>query len=371
MRRIVRKGRVDVLIVSFGALSDLEPALASLRAQSVAPDQIFIWHNGPRFSESDRALFGPDVTLAWSGENLGFGGGINRLWALSKASHVVVMNPDVVLQADCLVKLISEMEKQPTAVLFGAALTEHGPGAESRINAYGQKLSFDFVGINTDRGLDAHTFDLQVQPRAFEAGSRYLGPSGALFGVNRAAWDSCCPGPLFPESLFLYMEDVALAIRVRRAGGEIRFVPSARGQHAFSASTGRRSGLKLYYVERNRLWVLRALWGLKAAMAATPFTVARLAAYTAWGRYRKHRKQRRVPPAELQDRAAVDAAGVGRNEADSVTPELARALIRAWRDGFRTRPNELITYLGPEKAPADLWAYLAPLRAQLSDPTAD
>jgi N-acetylglucosaminyl-diphospho-decaprenol L-rhamnosyltransferase len=338
----------DVLVTSYGSIEALQPLVDSLRAQTIPPRSIAIWHNGPHFSPSMRSHFGPGVQLLFTGENLGYGGACNRLFERVGEGRALIVNPDVELETDCLERLAQIFVEKPGAMIVGGALVNTGPDGSSRVNAYGQRLTMDLVGINTDRGRTTAPFVEEALQVKGEAGSRYLGPSGALFAVDRTHWmASFGSDPLFCESLFLYMEDVALWLKVRRAGGEIEFCPTALGRHRFSESTGQRSGLKLYHVERNRLWLLRALWGTASVALTTPFSVLRMATY-AWS-------------------ARVRGGSASTGESRT----LAAALWRGWRDGLRLPvPGELSRYLGPEKAPSDLWAFVAPLSEQLRDPTA-
>ncbi|MDZ4697850.1 MAG: glycosyltransferase family 2 protein [Deltaproteobacteria bacterium] len=339
----------DVLVTSYGSIESLQPLVDSLRAQTLPPKSIAIWHNGPHFLPSMRSHFGPGVQLLFTGENLGYGGACNRLFEKLGDGRALVVNPDVELLPDCLERLAESFVQRPGAMIVGGALVNTGTDGSSRVNAYGQRLTMDLVGINTDRGRTTAAFVEEASRVNGEAGSRYLGPSGALFAVDGTNWKAYFGNDsLFCESLFLYMEDVALWMKVRRAGGDIEFCPTALGRHRFSESTGQRSGLKLYHVERNRLWLLRALWGRAAVAVTTPFSVLRMGAY-AW---------------------AARARG-GAGSAGEESRMLAVALWRGWQDGLRLPvPDELQRYLGPEKAPSDLWAFVAPLSEQLRDPTA-
>src|SRR5260370_4683649 len=60
---------------------------------------------------------------------------------------------------------------------------------------------------------------------------------------------------LFDESFFLYCEDTDLGLRARWAAWECLYVPDAVVEHRYSHSAGKASGLKAYYVERNRLFL--------------------------------------------------------------------------------------------------------------------
>jgi GT2 family glycosyltransferase len=60
---------------------------------------------------------------------------------------------------------------------------------------------------------------------------------------------------LFDEDFFAYCEDTDLGLRLRRAGWKIVVAPSAYVQHFYSMTGGKFSLQKIYWVERNHLWV--------------------------------------------------------------------------------------------------------------------
>ncbi|MEO8704140.1 MAG: glycosyltransferase [Kofleriaceae bacterium] len=319
-------------MVSYGDPAALVPLFESIERQTLQPARVRVWHNGPRFDLAMPAL--ARLSVESSGENLGFGEGINRLFATAETSMVIVANPDLVFDERCIEHLVDELATHPEATVVGATLVDK---TTRRLNAYGHRLTWDLVGINTDRGRDFDEFMTAVPRELGSAPQRYVGPSGALFAVNRERW---LGGPLFVKSFFLYLEDVALWIKLRRAGAEIRFRPDAWAEHAWSTSTGTRSALKLYHVERNRLWLSRALLGNARAAAMLGFTALRYGAHLVTG----------------------GASGV---------PDrgLAAAFRRALRDGIvQPVPADLLPYLGPERPLAR--SYFASLRDQLVDPVA-
>jgi GT2 family glycosyltransferase len=286
-----------------------------VRAQALPPSLVRVWHNGPIFPPPEVA----GARIESGGANLGFGEGINRLLERAQDEIAVVANPDLVLDPGCVAALERALRESEAVVAGGTLLSPEGI-----INACGLHLTWDLLGINTDRG------------KAAPARSEYLGPSGALFAVNRVRWERLGGGPLFPRSLFLYLEDVALGLKLRSKGAEIRFCPQARATHGWSVSTGQRSALKLYYVERNRLWICRALWGGRT-WATLPFSALRFAAY-AWAR-----KGRREPG---------ESAAFG----------------RAWADGLvREVPEDVRAYFAGVRVPR---GYFARMSEQLRNPVA-
>jgi GT2 family glycosyltransferase len=195
-----------------------------------------------------------------------------------RADVAVICNPDLTLDAACIERLQTALVADERAIVAGAALaTNETP---PRVNAFALRLTWDLLGINIERGAPFESLEHQ----AAEAAHKPLGPSGALFALHVPRYQAAIGGPLFIGSLFLYLEDVALWLRLRGADAKILFCPSAHAVHAWSSSAGQRSARKLYFVERNRLWLLRALRGRAMALALLPFTALRYAAYLLQGR---------------------------------------------------------------------------------------
>jgi N-acetylglucosaminyl-diphospho-decaprenol L-rhamnosyltransferase len=61
----------------------------------------------------------------------------------------------------------------------------------------------------------------------------------------------------FDERIFLYYEDLDLALRIAAAGGRCRLAPEARALHAYSASLGAASARKYGWTGWSRGYMLR------------------------------------------------------------------------------------------------------------------
>jgi len=60
---------------------------------------------------------------------------------------------------------------------------------------------------------------------------------------------------LFDEDFFAYCEDTDLGLRLHRSGWKIVVAPDAYVHHYYSMTGGKFSLQKIYWVERNHLWV--------------------------------------------------------------------------------------------------------------------
>ena len=187
-------------------------------------------------NEASAAGIQTDATVLAQTGNLGFATGANlgiaRAFA-DGASHVVLLNDDVLVEPGCLAGLVAASgDSRAASPVIDA------PGADA------------FAGGHIDwrRGFGSH-----------RAGALdFL--TGAALCVPRAVWERVGP---FNEQLFLYYEDVDWCRRAIAAGVELAVVPEARASHAAGSSAGGETWA--YYATRNRLWFLQAYRGLRAA----------------------------------------------------------------------------------------------------------
>lgn len=192
----------------------------------------------------------PQVVLIEAGANLGYAGGNNlglRHALESGARWMMLLNNDVTVAPDVIEGFERAARVCPHAgILAGKVYFADRPRT---IWFAGQRVS-ELLGYSG-------------RPRGYGRpdGPRYgrVRPTGravgALMAVSREAIEAV---GLLDEELFAYVEDVDWALRVRRAGLDVVFVPGARAWHRVSASTGGEatSTHTLYYGVRNTVTVL-------------------------------------------------------------------------------------------------------------------
>lgn len=173
-----------------------------------------------------RANF-PDVRVVETGGNLGFPVACNRGAEAGTGDVVVLLNNDVETRRDFLERLVEPLEADDTVGSVAALLVKPG----NRV--------IDSVGLTADVTL-AGFARLEGRPVAEGAAEKPLlaGPSGGAAAYRRRAWTAL--GGL-DEAVFIYMEDLDLALRLRAAGWNAATAPDAVGVHLGSATMGRRS----------------------------------------------------------------------------------------------------------------------------------
>jgi GT2 family glycosyltransferase len=202
-------------------------------------------------SASPIAVPWPEVRVVRAAHNLGFAGGANLgIGDLDGVDAVALLNNDAVADPGWLAPLASALDADPSLAAASPKIRFMGVPV---INNVGTILRSDWYGI--DRGFDepdAGQYDREEDVDLWCGGAVLL----------RADYLRECG--LFDERLFLYYEDVELALRGREAGWRYRYVPQSVVDHEHSATAVSGSDFAEYYKERNRLLVVarHAPWRL-------------------------------------------------------------------------------------------------------------
>jgi N-acetylglucosaminyl-diphospho-decaprenol L-rhamnosyltransferase len=230
-----------VYIPNFNGERWLPRTLQSLRDQTERVDVVVVDNGSDDASvEAARADF-PEVTVIELGQNLGFGTALNRAVAAHPAEAVILVNSDVECEPDFCKALLGSLE-DGIEMVAAVLLQEGSPGL------------IDSAGVVADRTLMGFDY-LHGEPAAAAADAPPpLGPTGGAALYRRAAFEAVGG---FDERIFLYYEDLDLALRIAAGGGRCALAPAARGLHAYSASLGAASGRKYAATGWSRGYMLR------------------------------------------------------------------------------------------------------------------
>ena len=259
---------VAILIVTHNSREYLADLFASLRRFTDERVPILCVDN----ASTDDTVVGlrqeqvvtPNLEVLEQEVNSGFAGGNNI--ALIRARQlgvrfVLLLNPDtVVTRAGWLDDLIAVMHARPSVGAAQPLLMLHEE--PELINSAGNALhycGFTYCGgyrkQKEDVGLNG-----EVKEITYATGAALLLRMSALDEVGD-----------FDETLFLYLEELDLQLRLRQAGYECVIVPSVRVLHKYTATFSPR---KYAWLERNRWMVLLKNWPLGRLVAASPALAA-------------------------------------------------------------------------------------------------
>lgn len=233
--------RPAIYIPTFNGRERLGRALRSLEAQTMPADVVVV-DNGSSDGtvEMTRSEF-PAVSLLELGRNLGFGTALNRAVAVQPADPVVLLNDDAEAEPR-FVEALLDAAADGVECVAGVLLQEAAPGL------------IDSAGVVADRTLMGFDY-LHGEP--LEEAAEAPDPLGPTGGAALYRLDAFRVVGGFDERIFLYYEDLDLALRLRAAGGSCRLAAEARAVHAYSASLGAGSGEKYARTGWSRGYMLR------------------------------------------------------------------------------------------------------------------
>ncbi|MCP4903798.1 MAG: glycosyltransferase family 2 protein [bacterium] len=216
-------------IVNHGSYDDLKRCLTSLEKQSLPPAAIVVYDTGisrERVATLQRDHVRADFEV---GANLGYAAGANRVIHRLRAASgggvldfVLVLNPDIELEADYAESLISSVSDSPRVAIATGKLIRP------------DRRTLDSAGIvlplhrrPRDRGSE------RPDRGQFDRAEVVDAASGAAMLLRVSALDTLSiEGELFDERFFAYHEDTDLCWRAHRFGLEIFYEPGAVAVHA-------------------------------------------------------------------------------------------------------------------------------------------
>lgn len=218
--------QIEVLIPHLDGRERLRSTLDALGAQTHVP-AVCVVDNGSREGACEMiAADFPHVRLLELGENHGFGAAVNIAARSSRARLLVLLNDDAEPDAH-FIERIESRQRETGAEMVAACLRSPGGAVES-------------MGVEIDSALNAYDtcYGLPYSP---SLNPQPLGPSGGAAAYLREAFSSVGG---FDENIFVYLEDVDLAVRMRLQGMACATAPGAFAWHQHSATAGARSSRK-------------------------------------------------------------------------------------------------------------------------------
>ena len=236
--------KVSVLIVTWNGLHLLEPCFAALRRQTYQPHEVIVVDNGSEDGSVDflKSCDWPLLKRVFLKRNCGFSGGNNAGFPLVTGDLVALLNNDAEPEPEWIEQVVPLFKKDQIGMVACKALLREDP---HRIDKVGHLVFPD--GLNRGRGSG------MPDDGRFDEGGEALWPDGGAGFYRKSMLDEI---GFFDDAFFLYGEDAELGMRARWAGYGCLYQPSSRVLHRQSASLGKFSPLKAYYVERNRIFVL-------------------------------------------------------------------------------------------------------------------
>ena len=256
---------IAVGIINWNSGHWLKDCIASLLGATNVQEIVVVDNASTDRSLEDAAGFGDRVKLIRSESNLGFAGGVNKVFASTSASFVLILNPDIGVKAGVVERMQRFLEAHPKAAAIGGHIGE---------NYFPRRLPTAASLIRENLGLRNRSQEQAVQePYEVEQAA------AAALMIRRSAYVEV--GGFDSRYYPAWYEDVDFCKQLQSAGWQLYFDPMAQFAHegGYSAKAlGTSAFAAAYY--RNQLRYVRKHMGKTADMAIRCSMVAGMVART-------------------------------------------------------------------------------------------
>ncbi|WP_197517246.1 glycosyltransferase family 2 protein [Microbacterium karelineae] len=251
-----RSVTIDAIVPVYGGWEHVEPCLAALVSQTRPVNVIIVDDCGPDDTADRVAAAFPDLTLLRNEVNRGFAATCNVGVRHGSADVVVLVNSDVIAEPTLMADIADAFDGAPASIASVCPLLTTPDG---RVDSQGITADPTCAGFVRFHGADIARSDAVDPP--------VLGPYGAVAAYRRRALDEV---GLLDEGIFMYGEELDLALRLRAGGYDTLALTEPGGVHIGGASAGEGSPRQTRLAGFGRGYLLRA-WGVlrtrHAAMA--------------------------------------------------------------------------------------------------------
>lgn len=225
---------ISVVIVNFNAGDDLLASVESALASTVAVEVIVVDNSstdGSLTRLAERFRERSDVRIVRNDANLGFARASNLGIGQARGEHVLLLNPDCVVQPGTLAVIRAALDGRPDAGMAGCLIRNpdgsEQAGCRRRLPTPGRAFVRAFGLFRPGGNERLSDFVLAGQPLP-DGPTEVEAISGAFMMVRKGAVERV---GLLDEGYFLHCEDLDWCQRFRQAGFAVLFVPGAVAIH--------------------------------------------------------------------------------------------------------------------------------------------
>ncbi|HEY3111397.1 MAG TPA: glycosyltransferase family 2 protein [Chloroflexota bacterium] len=217
---------LSVVTVSHNSRDLLRACLLSLGSSS-AVIEVLVVDSGS--IDGTAELVGrefPSVRLLATAQNLGFTRGNNRALRIARGRHLLLLNPDTVVEPGALDAMLGFLEARPDVGVVGPQLRSPDGIVQPSRHRFPGRLTAFVDGTVLERwfGRSRLLDAFYARDRGDDELQDVDWLRGACLMVRREAAASA---GLFDERFFMYSEEVDLCRRIRAAGWRVVYLPSA------------------------------------------------------------------------------------------------------------------------------------------------
>lgn len=224
--------KLSVIIVTWNSRADIDKCLDSVYAQAIADIEVIVVDNASRDDSAELLQKRQErPVLILNKMNMGYARATNQGLGKAAGDHILLLNPDTVVQPDAFARMLSFMESNPMVGALGPQLLNSDGTIQPSCREFPRPihLFYDFSGLS------------RIFPRHSKFGSWRMGyfdhqslrevdqPMGACLLIRRTALQQI--GPMDDERFPMFLNEVDWCYRLKQKAWKIMFFPEARVIH--------------------------------------------------------------------------------------------------------------------------------------------
>jgi len=247
---------VSVIVLNYNAGELLLNCIESIKKSAYKNLEIIVVDNISTDKSQKRCKEKyPDIKLIQNNENFGYCEGNNIGIREAKGDYIIILNPDTIVESNCIEELISAYNK------FGEGLYQPkilSLNEKQVLQSTGNMIHVFGFGFAKDKGRKDEEVDEEIKKIGYASGTCLFTSKSVLEKVG-----------LLDSFLFLYHDDLDLGWRASQIGINSYYAPKSKIYHAESYSL-KWSAKKFYWLERNRKYCLLTHYSKKTYAKMLP-----------------------------------------------------------------------------------------------------
>ncbi len=243
-------------IVTYNSEKYIIPCINSILNQNYTNWSIIIVDNNSQDKTKsilkDKFESNSKITLIYNSENRGFAPAHNQAIRASEGDFIVVMNPDVIIAEDFLLKADDLLYSLKDKYKRVGSICPKVYSVDSLDNLSQDTIDVLYLHIDRKRQI-INKGAGERDKDSYNAEKIVFGPSGSLAIYSRSALEDIkIDNEYFDEDFHSYKEDADLAWRMYKYGWKSVFIPDLKGYHIRYAKKGDVNPLRVANILKQR-----------------------------------------------------------------------------------------------------------------------
>ena len=247
---------VSIIVLNYNAGELLLNCIESIKKSAYKNLEIIVVDNisTDKSQETCKEKY-PDIKLIQNNENFGYCEGNNIGIREAKGDYIIILNPDTIVESNCIEELISAYNK------FGEGLYQPKILSLEKtqiLQSTGNMLHIFGFGFARDKGKNDNLEKNTIEKIGYASGTCLFTSKKVLKQVG-----------LLDPFLFLYHDDLDLGWRAAQIGISSYYVPNSVIYHVESYAL-KWNARKFYWLERNRKYCILTHYSKKTYAKILP-----------------------------------------------------------------------------------------------------